>query len=78
MTCAQMGGPCDIQLTANTPKEMIDQGIKHLEKYHPDMFKDMKKMTPEENKKWNDDFMKKWDMTKDISAGSDEDTEDEG
>ena len=65
MTCREMGGPCDAKLSADTPKEMIEKGMEHVKKSHPEMIKDMDKMSKEEGKKWNDTFMKKCDMTPD-------------
>jgi predicted small metal-binding protein len=58
MTCAQMGGPkdCDHMIMGNTPEEMVNNGTEHVKKAHPEMAKDMEKMTPEETKKWMDDF----------------------
>lgn len=62
MSCEQMGGPCDHKIVASTPKEMIDAGMKHLEKEHPEIAKKMKDMSAEENEKWNDSFMATWEM----------------
>ena len=30
MTCKQMGGPCDVAFTADTPDEMIQLGSAHV------------------------------------------------
>ena len=66
MTCRDMGGPCDMEMTANTPNEMMKKGEEHLEKYHPEIADKMENMTMEENKEWNDNFMKKWKNTPDM------------
>lgn len=61
MTCKQMGGVCDYKMTANTSKEMMDAGMEHIEESHPELAKKMKNMSAEENRKWNENFMKSWD-----------------
>jgi predicted small metal-binding protein len=66
MTCEQMGGPCDHMISANTPKEMIDAGMEHLKKDHPEMLTDMQNMSADEKEKWNTSFMKSWEMTPDM------------
>ena len=63
MTCRDMGGPCDAKISGKTPKEMINNGMEHVKKAHPEMMKDMDTMSKDEEKKWNDSFMKKWNMT---------------
>ncbi len=65
MTCAQMGGPCDHDITGNTPEEMAANGMKHLQETHPDIAAKMQTMSKEENDKWMADFKAKWDATPD-------------
>ncbi len=67
MTCADMGGPasCSVVISGETPEEMIANGMKHLNKAHPDMLADMKAMPKEDGDKWRAEFMKKWEMTPD-------------
>ena len=61
ITCSTLGGPCDAKMTAATPDEMIAKGVEHVKAAHPEMAADMAKMSPEEMKKWHDDFfMPKW------------------
>ncbi len=63
MTCRDMGGPCDAAMTANTPDEMMEKGMEHVRKAHPEMVDDIENMSDEDGKKWNDAFMKKWAST---------------
>ncbi len=58
-----MGGPatCKARIRGNTPEEMIDNGMKHVQKAHPDMAEGMKTMSKEEGDKWRAEFQKKWD-----------------
>ena len=37
MTCRQMGGMCDAELTGATPEEMMKNGKAHLVAVHPEM-----------------------------------------
>jgi predicted small metal-binding protein len=46
LTCAQMGGPCEAQITGSTEEEMMANGMKHLEEAHPEMAADVKKADP--------------------------------
>lgn len=66
MTCEQMGGPCDYKMMAKTPKEMMEIGMKHVEKSHPGIAQNMKNMSAKENRKWNNTFMKSWKMIPNI------------
>ncbi len=59
MTCKQLGGPCDEKIMGATPDEMMANGMMHLEKAHPDMAADVKKMPKDDPKmvEWNEKFM---------------------
>ena len=46
LTCAQMGGPCETNVSGSTEDEMMTNGMKHLEEAHPEMAADIKKMEP--------------------------------
>jgi predicted small metal-binding protein len=63
MTCEQMGGPCSYKMSADTPKEMLEMGMDHVKENHPNVAKNVENMSADENKKWNDTFMKNWDMS---------------
>jgi hypothetical protein len=61
-----MGGACEAIIRGNTPKEMIDNGAKHLmesedpgDKKARDMMEEMQN-NPEEQKKWETDFARKF------------------
>ena len=61
LTCKQMGGPCDDVIQGNDPKELTDNGMKHVQEKHPEMAADMKNMTKEDGDKWfNDTLMPAW------------------
>ena len=68
MTCAQMGGPCEAKITGNTPEEMMQNGMTHLESAHPDMAADVK-ASPKDSPMmtaWNEKFMKDWADAPDV------------
>ena len=68
MTCAAMGGPadCTTVIQGETPEEMVQNGMDHIETAHPAMFADVKKMTPEATQKWMDDFKVKYAALQDM------------
>jgi predicted small metal-binding protein len=68
MTCAQMGGPadCTAMISGNTPEEMVDNGMKHVNEAHPKMAEDMKAMSKETTDKWMGEFQVKWAATPDM------------
>jgi hypothetical protein len=59
MTCRQMGGMCDEAIHGSTPEEMMNNGMMHLEKAHPDMAAQVKTMPKDDPKmvEWNNKFM---------------------
>lgn len=70
MTCREMGGPCDMPISGNTAKEMMDNGAKHLMEMNDEghkkamaMMEEMSK-NPEAGKRWNEDFEKKFNALK--------------
>jgi hypothetical protein len=70
MTCPAAGGPatCTGTLSGNTAQEMVADGMKHVEKAHPEMAADIKKMSPDDTKKWMADFQKKFDALPELPA----------
>lgn len=52
MTCRELGGPCDQQLSASTWDEMVNSMTQHVMATHPDTAKAMEKMHNEDPKKW--------------------------
>lgn len=63
MTCKDMGGMCDVAMTAGTSEEMIAEGMKHIEAAHPDMAASIKAMPKDhpEMVAWYEKFMKDWE-----------------
>ncbi len=35
MICSHLGGPCEDEISGNTPEELIRNAILHMEKNHP-------------------------------------------
>ncbi len=63
MTCAQMGGPCDEAMTAETSDEMMGQGMAHLESAHPEMAAQVKAMSHDDPMmvSWAKKFAEDWE-----------------
>ena len=58
ITCRQMGGPCDEVLEGQTPKDIFARIFMHIKETrdnkHQELFKEMKNMTDEDCKKWDE------------------------
>ena len=63
MTCKQLGGKCDHELSAETWAQMVQAMTKHVMEKHPDVAKEMEKMHNEDPKKWGKEMKPKWDAT---------------
>jgi predicted small metal-binding protein len=61
MTCRELGGPCDKQMTADSWDEMVKAMTAHVLKEHPQTAKEMQRMHEEDPKKWSRDMRPKWD-----------------
>lgn len=62
MTCRELGGSCDQQLSAENWKEMVQAMTKHMQEKHPDKAKEMEKMHNEDQGQWNKEMKAKWEM----------------
>lgn len=62
--CREMGGPCDAEISGNTPEEVMNNGVAHVmaaqDETHGKIAEQMKNSTDEEKKQWNDWFMTIW------------------
>ena len=61
MTCKELGGKCDQQLSAQTWDEMVQVMTKHVMEKHPDVAADMKKMHERDPKEWSRKTRPLWD-----------------
>lgn len=54
VACNKVGGPMECKYIAkgDSPEELAKMLGEHANKYHPEIKKQMEKMTEEENKKW--------------------------
>jgi predicted small metal-binding protein len=68
MTCRQLGGTCDKELSAETWDEMVQTMTKHVMDSHPDVARKMAKMHEEDPTRWGKEMKPKWDAAKEISA----------
>lgn len=65
MTCAQMGGPCEAEITGATQDEMTANGMTHIREAHPEMAADIEAMPKDDPKmvEWQEKFTAAWDAT---------------
>lgn len=68
LTCAQMGGMCDAEITGNTSTEMMANGMKHLEEAHPEMAASVKAASPDDPmmKAWGEKFARDYEAAPEI------------
>lgn len=62
VTCKEMGGPCDAEITAETAENAATAGYEHIKGTGDDAHKKMKEMidasSEEDKKKWMEGFEK--------------------
>ena len=65
MTCRQMGGACDTEITGATADELHENGKKHVheaqDEGHKAIVEKMKAMSDEDYKAWKTDFDSKFE-----------------
>jgi predicted small metal-binding protein len=61
MTCKDLGGTCDQNLSAESWNEMVGLMVKHVTENHPDLAKQMEKMHNEDPRKWGRETKPKWE-----------------
>ena len=66
MTCKELGGTCDQQLTAGTWDEMVKLMTHHVMEKHPDVAKAMQKMHEQDPKKWGTEMKPKWEAAEEL------------
>lgn len=60
MTCKELGGKCDQELSAGSWDEMVKVMTKHVMEKHPDVAKNMEQMHQEDPKLWGKKMKPKW------------------
>jgi predicted small metal-binding protein len=66
MTCKELGGKCDQQLSADSWHEMVETMTKHVMDEHPDVARKMEKMHDDDPDKWNRLMKPKWQAAPEI------------
>ena len=61
MTCRELGGACDQQLSAKSWDEMVQKMTEHVLEKHPDVAVRMKEMHEEDPKRWGREMKPKWE-----------------
>ena len=67
MTCTDLGGMCDAEITGETAEEMMEAGKKHVhdaaeagDEAHAELVEKMKVISDEDYKKWEEGFREKF------------------
>lgn len=66
MTCKELGGQCDQELSAESWDEMVKVMTKHVMEKHPDVAKEMEKMHKQDPQKWGKEMKPKWNAAPDL------------
>lgn len=61
MTCNELGGACNQEISAESWDEMVEKMTAHVMENHPDVAKEMEKMHEEDPKKWSSEIKPKWE-----------------
>lgn len=65
LTCKELGGKCDHQISADSWEEAVKKMTAHVMEKHPDVAKTMKEMHEADPKKWGATYKPKWDAAPD-------------
>jgi predicted small metal-binding protein len=69
MTCRDMGGTCDMEVTGETMEEMMENGKQHVhsqeDEGHKQIVSQMEAASPEEMEAWKRDFAAKFESAPD-------------
>jgi predicted small metal-binding protein len=68
LTCKELGGVCDKQLSANTWEEMVQVMTKHVMANHPDVAKKMEAMHKQDPKRWGNENKPKWERARETTS----------
>jgi predicted small metal-binding protein len=60
LTCRELGGKCDENLSANSWNEMVNAMTRHVMEKHPDVANDMERMHNEDRQKWGGEMKPKF------------------
>ena len=66
MTCSELGGACDQNLSAETWGDMVKKMTDHVMHKHPDIAEQMKTMHEEDPKKWGNEMKAKRDAAPEV------------
>jgi predicted small metal-binding protein len=70
MTCKDLGGACDQEISASSWDEMVQKMSKHVIEKNPDVAKEMEKMHNEDPKKWGREMKPKFDNTQERQSAT--------
>ncbi len=66
MTCRELGGPCDKELSADSWDDMVQVMTAHVMENHPETAKEMEEMHEEDPEKWGKEMRPKWEAAAEV------------
>ena len=64
LTCKQLGGTCDEEISAETWNEMVKKMTNHVMQEHPGVARKMEQMHNEDPERWGREMKPKWEAAK--------------
>lgn len=61
LTCRELGGACDREISAESWDNLVKAMSKHVMDNHPNVAKKMEEMHNEDPKRWGREMKPKWD-----------------
>ena len=68
MTCKQLGGVCDHEMTASSWDDMVKLMVKHVMENHPELANEMEAMHARDPHAWGNEMKPKWDAAPEVSV----------
>jgi predicted small metal-binding protein len=68
MTCKELGGICDHEMTASSWDDMVKLMVKHVMENHPELANEMEAMHNRDPHAWGNEMKPKWDAAPEISV----------
>jgi predicted small metal-binding protein len=66
MTCKELGGQCDQEISADSWDEMVQAMTAHVMDRHPNVAKQMEETHRRDPKKWGREMRPKWEAAPEI------------
>lgn len=77
LTCSQLGGPCNQELSAESWDDMVQAMTSHVMEKHPDTAKEMEQMHKADPEAWGKQYKPVWEAAPTLDAGEEKEDETE-